>query len=276
MAFFYLVVFTFLVTGCKDFKKDHADKNGMAKDIPMTEKPIQKSKDIFRNVPVKDSVFIVTGLPFDVNTINCYWEYKVKKVVRETHKELNIVFLYQKLKAVGTNKILFETANEVDNSNSYNLYHQLDAIKNNKEYNLECEDINNDGYCDFKIVIERAGAGGNTTYKSYLFNPKNKKFEYSEVFSGTNMEYDKEKNRISFLWKMSVREYIYDYQNLKKNKKDIAFSEEVQQSQDTVIYVKYIGKKLIKKKKVVLDRGAFQGDEVSEDDFKYLLERNKR
>ena len=220
-----------------------------------------------------DSIFIVKGLPLDINGIKCYWEYKVKKVKHAPVNELNITIIYQKLVTLNTKKTLFETGNEVD---SEDKFYSFENFKNYKTLNIECNDINNDGYCDFKIVIERAAAGANETSEIFLFNPKHKKFELSKVFSGTNMEYDKDKNRISFMWKMSVQEYNYGFINLKKNKKDIEFTEDVYQNLDTIIYTKCIGKKIIKRKKVVNKREDWQGNEVEVGAFEYLLERNKK
>ena len=73
---------------------------------------------------------------------------------------------------------------------------------------------------------------------------------------------------------MSVREYSFGYINLKNNKKEVDFFEEVYQNQDTIIYTKSIGKKIIKRKKIILKREEWQGSEVHAEDSQYLLERN--
>lgn len=219
----------------------------------------------------KDSIFLVNGLVLKINDVECYWEYKIKK---SEHSDINMYVLNQKLKSVDSNNILFETTNEVNNSNRNLSDKDIVYIKTHQLYNLECEDINLDGFCDFKILVERAAAGSNETTEAYLFNPKNKKFELSKIFSGTNIEYDKKKNRISTMWKMSVREYSFGYINLKNNKKEVDFFEEVYQNQDTIIYTKSIGKKIIKRKKIILKREEWQGSEVHAEDSQYLLERN--
>lgn len=237
-------------------------------DTNTLEKNQQKYSE--ENVPIKDSIFFVKGLPLEVNGISCYWEYKVKRVGDKIDDPLNIIILYQKLKTLPEQKILFETTNEVDNSNYFNFYRSLKGITENKTYNLDCVDINDDSYCDYKIVIERAAAGANETSEVYLFNPKNKKFELSKIFSGTNIEYDSEKNRISTMWKMGGGMYSFGYLNLKKDKKSVAFFEEIYQDQDTIIYTKSIGKKILKRKRMVL-----KGEE-SHEDYQYLLERNKK
>lgn len=224
----------------------------------------------------KDSIFFVKGLSFEVNGIKCYWEFKVNKVGQGDKYGNNILILNEILRIVSSDKILFETANEVQNSNNLQSIKTIDYLKTHSTYDLECEDIDFDGYCDFKILIERAAAGANETYEVYLFNPKKREFEYSKVFSGTNVEYDKIKNRISFMWKMGARNYSFGYVNLKKNKREIAFVEQIQQEQDTIVYTKSIGKKIIVRKKVVLKKEEWQGDEIQQEDSQYLLERNKK
>lgn len=275
----YILIVLLLVC-CKDSEKNNLTKTPAKDSVIVTQNPKKSTEDTVSsekpNLTDKDTIFLVNGLPFDINGIKCYWEYKVKKVFIKKNDALNIIILYQKLKTIPEQKNLFETANEVENSNYFNLYHSLNGIVKSKAYNLECEDIDFDGYCDFKILIETVRAGANQTYEVYLFNPKNKKFEYSKVFSGTNIEYDKEKNRISYMWKMGARSYSFGYANLKKNKRDIAFFENIDQDQDTIIYTKSIGKKIIETKKVVLKKEDWQGDEVHQEDSQFLLERNKK
>ena len=117
---------------------------------------------------------------------------------------------------------------------------------------------------------ERAAAGANETTAAYLFNPKNKKFELSKIFSGTNVEYDSKKNRISTMWKMGGGMYSFGYKNLNKNKKTVDFFEEIYQNQDTIIYTKSIGMKIIKRKRMIMK------SEETQEDYQYLLERNKK
>jgi hypothetical protein len=263
----YFLTFIFLVS-CKNSQKDKISKKKIINDTISIK--ISKNENIKPNQIKKDSIFLVKALPLEVNSTNCYWEYQIKE------SDQKMFILNQKLKSVASNSILFETTNEVNNSNSTLKHDDIVYIETHQLYNLECEDINKDGYCDFKILIERAAAGANETYEVFLFNPRSKKFEYSKVFSGTNVEYDKEKNRISFMWKMGARSYSFGYANLKKNKRDIAFFEDIHQDQDTIVYTKSIGKKIIERKKVVLKKEEWQGDEVNPEDSQYLLERNKK
>lgn len=263
---YFLAIFLFVC--CNNSQKSKISEEKIT--IDTISKNIPNNENVKTLQIKKDSIFLVKALPFEVNGIKCYWEYKIKE------SDHNMLILNQKLKSVASSSILFETTNEDNNSNKTLKYNDIAYIKTHQLYNLECEDINIDGFCDFKILIERAAAGANETYDVFLFNPKNKKFEYSKVFSGTNVEYDKEKNRISFMWKMGARSYSFGYANLKKNKRDIAFFEDIHQDQDTIVYTKSIGKKIIERKKVVLKKEEWQGDEVNPEDSQYLLERNKK
>lgn len=264
----------FLIISCQNKKEYKIVEEKVI--IDTISKDISKSENIKTIQIKKDSIFLVKALPFEVNGIKCYWEFKVKQVKQGDKYGNNILILNEILRIVSSDKILFETANEVENSNNLQNIKTIDYLKTHSTYDLECEDIDFDGYCDFKILIERAAAGANETYEIYLFNPKNKKFEYSRLFSGTNVEYDKEKNRISFMWKMGKGNYSFGYVNLKKNKREIAFFEEIRQEQDTIVYTKSIGKKIIARKKVVLKKEEWQGNEVYQEDSQYLLERNKK
>lgn len=227
---------------------------------------------VLQKVISEDSIFNVKGKPFIVNSLKCYWEYDVQIDVKNSN-ERNAIIKFQSLKNATDHRTIFETANEIDNSNAANLYHSIKDIQNYGAYNIECEDVNADGFCDYKIVIERAAAGANMTYDVFLFNPKNKQFELSRVFSGTNIEYDSEKNRIFSMWKMGARTYNFGYINLKKNKLDIESAENISQDQDTVFYTKTVKGKVISQKKMILKRTEEEGNEIHADDTHYLLER---
>lgn len=259
----YFLTIIFFVS-CNNSQKNKISEEKITIDT------ISKNENIKTIQIKKDTIFFVKALPFEVNGIKCYWEYKVKE------SDQNMFILNQELKTLTSNRILFETTNEVNNSDIVLKNNDIFYIKTHQLYNLECEDIDFDGYCDFKILIERAAAGANETYEVFLFNPKNKKFEYSKIFSGTNVEYDKEKNRISFMWKNGGGNYSFGYANLKENKREIAFFEEIQQEQDTLVYTKSIDKKIIERKKVVVKKAEWQGNEVNSVDNQYLLERNKK
>jgi hypothetical protein len=263
---FFLSVLSFV--SCKNSQENKIVENKVIVDTVTKDNP--KNENINPIQIKNDSIFLVKALPFEVNGIKCYWEFKVNKVGQGDKYGNNILILYEILRIVSSDKILFETANEIENSNNLHSIKTIDYLKTHSTYDLECEDIDLDGYCDFKILIERAAAGANETYEVYLFNPKNKKFEHSEIFSGTNIEYDSEKNRISTMWKMGGGIYAYGYLNLKKNKKAVDFFEEIYQNQYTIRYTKSIGKKIIKRKRIIMK--SFE----TQEDYQYLLERNKK
>ncbi len=173
--------------------------------------------------------------PFIINTIKCYWEYvyTANDSIRKTD-----------FKIIGQNLINFKTRKKILD---------LDFSKfNEPNHNWDKLDVNKDGSLDFKFMVEHAGAGANIAYATYLFNTKNKQFEYSEIFSDYNVEYDSEKNRISSFMKSGVGNYYYRFKNLKDNRKDVEFIETIHHSVDTIYYTKLINEKLVKEKKIVL------------------------
>lgn len=236
-----------------DFKEIDKDTFNIHKKVIIDKETGRKEKQL--------EYVDVRGPKFMVNGILCYWEYEVSQAKNEKQSKYNIRIHHQNLIKAKTKEILFSTDNTVDNYNLYNL----EALIDYPELNLECTDINKDGYCDYQIVTERAAAGANTSYATYLFNPTTKEFEYSSIFSGANISYNSEKNRISSMWKMSVIEYYFQYLNLKPNKKEVEFVEKIHRYGDTISYKKIINDNVIAEKQVFIDRF---------DSYKHLLERN--
>jgi len=214
------------------------------------------------NFPLK-----VEGSEFTINDINCKWEYLVQPIINDNE---HVQIVWQKLVAVRENKELFKTYNQVENNNPYYAKPTLADLKKGESYNLECIDINNDDYCDLQIVNERAAAGANINFQTYLFNSNKKSFEYSELFSGYNIEYNSEKNRISSFAKNGYGNYYFHFKNLKSNKKELEFSEYVNLHLDSIIYKKVVDKAIVKKRKIILS------DDEDPWNFENLLERNKR
>ena len=127
------------------------------------------------------------------------------------------------------------------------------------------KDVNSDGFTDIQFVTERAGAGANIAYATYLFNKTDKMFEYSDVFSDYNIEYDSIKNRTSSFMKSGFGNYYYQFKNLNENRKDVEFVENVHHAADTIFYTKMVNEKIISEKKIVLKEY---------EDWKKYLERN--
>jgi hypothetical protein len=214
------------------------------------------------NFPLK-----VEGAEFKINDIDCKWEYLVQPIIND-NKHLKII--WQKLTAISENRVLLNTNNWVENNNPYYAKPTLEDLKKKESYNLECVDINHDDYCDFQIVTERAAAGANINYRTYLFNSNKKRFEYSELFSDYNIKYNSEKNRISSFMKSGHGNYYYVFKNLKSNKEELEFSEYVNFHLDSIIYKKVVDDAIVKKRKIILS------DDEDPWNFENLLERNKK
>lgn len=183
---------------------------------------------IYENNELINELKISISEPFILNNIKCYWECTFE------NNELSS----QKLIAIKTKQVLLD----LDLSKFISLH----------PHYWEKFDVNKDGKTDIQFTTEIAGAGANTGFASYIFNPTNKIFEYSEVFSGYNINYDSEKNRISTFGKSSVNDYYYSIKNLKGNKTEIEFIERVRHYEDTIYYKKIVNDKIIKEKKIIL------------------------
>ncbi len=195
---------------------------------------------------VQDTV-IVKSKVFEVNKLKCYWEYMAERLIRTTDQEHNLRIIQMQLKEAGKERLLFAPENSPDLSNTF---YSMSDLENNGEYVISCEDKNEDSWCDYEILFERAAAGANTSTNVFLFDPKSGKFEYSQLFSGTNMEYDKDKNMITTFWKMSVDDYVITNTYLKADKKAIDYIIEEQYEADSVTVVKKRDGKIVSRRKV--------------------------
>lgn len=215
---------------------------------------------IYKEYPIyhknlNDKIFKTWSDVFTINGIKCRWEYEVKYTdeTNEDSKEPLVNFLSQKLITWKTKELL------LDLDLSKFVYIPPKSISE-LEYNKypdssidNLKDVNSDNYTDFQFMTEHAGAGANIAYATYLFNSTNNKFEYSEVFSDYNVEYDPNKNRVSSFMKSGFDNYYYQFKNLKENKKDIEFVEKIHHSADTIFYTKIINEKVVEEKKFVLE-----------------------
>ncbi len=209
---------------------------------------------------LKGKVFKTWGSPFTINGIQCKWEYEVMYTdeANENSKDLLVNLISQKIINIKTRKPILD----LDLSTfAYNPPKNIIDLEYNNKYLQsaydEIKDINSDGHNDIQFLTEIAAAGANTGYASYLYNPTKKIFEYSEIFSGYNIEYNSEKNRISTFGKSGVDDYYYSFINLKENRKDVAFIERLHHYFDTIFYKKIINQKIVEEKKVVL--GEYEG-----------------
>ncbi len=194
----------------------------------------------------QEDSLVVKGMPIRVNGIRCYWKYYVVLVDTVNKPVYNARVRWQQLIKIPEGKTLFTSVESPDN---YYNYYSVAGLKNNNELVLACTDINNDKWCDYQILVERAAAGANETYETFLFNPSKKKFEHSALFSGTNVKYDPAANSIYTSWKLGYRQYTYSYIYLKKDKKTVAYAEMYKVEGDTVLYEKIVNKKVVKRTK---------------------------
>lgn len=207
---------------------------------------VSDSEQEQNDIEVQDTV-IVKSKVFEVNKLKCYWEYMAERLSRTTDQEHNLRIIQMQLKEAGKERLLFAPENSPDLSSSF---YGLTDLENNGDYVISCEDKNADSWCDYEILFERAAAGANTSTNVFLFDPKSGKFEYSQLFSGTNMEYDKDKNMITTFWKMSVDEYVITNTYLKADKKAIDYIIEEQYEADSVTVVKKRDGKIVSRRKV--------------------------
>jgi hypothetical protein len=192
-----------------------------------------------------EDTIILKGPYFDINGIQAYWAYTVKRRNRPENPAYNLQLIAMQLKSVAQDIVLFNPAVSFDLMNDYystkELQHYPQAL-------LECKDINKDAWCDYEVLFERAAAGANTTTDAFLFNPEKKTFAHSKLFSGTNVEYDSVKNMIKTFWKMGYGDYTYTYTYLKTNRKEISYIMEEDYEGNKVTVTKIVKGKIVKKK----------------------------
>lgn len=197
-------------------------------------------------IEVQDTVKVKSKV-FEVNKLQCYWEYTAERLIRVKDQEHNLRIIQMQLKEAGSKRVLFTPENSPDLANTF---YSLTELENNSDYVISCEDKNADSWCDYEILFERAAAGANTSTNVFLFDPKSGKFEYSQLFSGTNMEYDNDKNMITTFWKMSVDDYVLTYTYLTADKKAIDYIIEEQYETDSVTVVKKRDGKIVSWRKM--------------------------
>lgn len=241
---------------------------------------VLKKHPIYNHI-FKDSLFYLKSKTFTTNKLKCQWEYGVNYTnsINENSSKILVDLKSQKLINVTSKEVILN----LDLNKFYFIYSPIDItiLSNNNFKNTSVGDfvtytapygygesrgdINQDGFFDYTFMTEHAAAGTNIAQTTYLFNNKNKKFEYSDLFSGYNIEYDKEKNRISSFAKNGYGNYYYSYYNLKQNKIGLDFIEKVHHYIDTIYYKKLVKEKIVEEKKIVLGEN---------ENFRIYLERN--
>ncbi|MCI0501411.1 MAG: hypothetical protein L0Y61_06660, partial [Epsilonproteobacteria bacterium] len=96
----------------------------------------------------------------------------------------------------------------------YDKKNKLIQTIRNAGYSLEdngqitMSDVNFDGYDDLMIYSHDGGAGPNDGYNFYIFNPKNRRFEYDKTLSNaTQISIDKKRKLITAAWRNGAAEY---------------------------------------------------------------------
>lgn len=223
------------------------------KEIKQDSFRIKKEQPIFHK-DLEGKVFKTWSSPFTINKIQCQWEYEVKytEEANENPKEPIVDLISQKLITWKTKELLLD----LDLSKFvYIPPKSISQLEYNEYPNSSIDnlrDVNSDNHIDIQFMTEHAGAGANIAYATYLFDSKNKKFEYSEAFSDYNVQYDPQKNRVSSFMKSGVDNYYYHFKNLKENRKDVEFTENLHHYADTIFYTKIINEKVVEEKKIVL------------------------
>jgi hypothetical protein len=246
LLFSLISVQLLLSASCNRSNKDDQPENHSTVNISQNKDSAQST-----NIAKKDSITHFTedsinikGPGFDLNGIQCYWIYFLHQKNRPDNPEYNLQLISMQLRSVDKDKIILNPAVSFDLQNDY---HSAKDLLKYPQALLECKDINKDSWCDYEVLFERAAAGANTTSDAYLFNPANKNFEHSKLFSGTNVEYDSAKNMIKTFWKMGYGDYTYTYSYLKPNKKEISYVIEEDYNGDKVTISKIIKGKVVKK-----------------------------
>jgi hypothetical protein len=214
----------------------------------------QESLNIYEECPtyykeLKGKTFKTWSSPFTINDLKYRWEYEVKYTdeTDEESAELVVSIISQKLINMETRTSVLD----LDSPEFFAAPKNISKLENHiyPLFQNDLIDVNKDDYVDIQIVTEIAGGGANTSYASFLFDPTKKIFEYTPLFSGENIHYDLSKNRIAAFMKSSVMDYYYKYINLKPNRKEIDFVENVHHYEDTIFYEKVVNGKVIRKKK---------------------------
>ncbi|WP_179354736.1 XAC2610-related protein [Winogradskyella vidalii] len=180
--------------------------------------------------------------PFNFQGKEYVWEYFIPN--------------YDKSKGISYSQNLLENSSKKvilnGQTGGENYTETINNLYEINNLNAETKDINLDEFKDISFYNSvKSGTAGEFT-DVYLFNSKEDIFEYSEIFSGYNVEYESDKNRISSMAKSGAKEYYFRYINLKENKKDIDFTETIHHYFDTIFYKKSINEKIINERKIVL------------------------
>lgn len=215
-------------------------------------------KDIIQIPPVKieppivlpDTVFYVNGKTQLINGLKCYIQYTVigDSGNREENQGVAVDSFYL---VTPKQKILLE---------QYTFYGKDKVFKINRLaeglfiYSDFLKDVNKDGFMDIKLQTD---ISQNSSFDVYIFDKKNMKFILSNLFGETDKSYDKKLNRVSNIYTERFNFHIDQYYNLNKDRKTIAFIENIKHDRDTFSYEKIVNKKVVKRRQKVVEEPEY-------------------
>lgn len=238
-----LLFFVVLLCACNS----NAPKEIVKENVVIIKDSVE-SKPIKTETPVTlpDTVFYVNGKTEIINGIECFVQYTV--IGDSGNREENQgVAIDSAFLVTPKQKILLE---------HYTLYMKDKVFKINSLaegffiYSDFLKDVNKDGFMDIKLQTD---ISQNSSFDVYIFDEKNIKFTLSNLFGETDKLYDKKLNRVSNIYTERFNFHIHEYYNLNKDRKTIAFIENIKHDQDTFSYEKIVNKTVVKRRRKVVE-----------------------
>lgn len=139
------------------------------------------------------SSFLKNSTPFEVNGVECFWEFEL--IVFEGEPGGTGI---AKLLNYSTNEILLEDED----------YYGPEVFENLSEeefdFGGQFRDVNFDGLDDFTIPSRIGSGSGGSVSNVYLFDKENNRFEFSEKLTGGGLEINEEEKTVSTYWSMGI------------------------------------------------------------------------
>jgi len=188
--------------------------------------------------PVENHIFY--SKPFKINNLNCYWKTTIEIIFEDDGKPLQAKNISRILINSITKKPILISKEDMIVHNETAFFDPL--LDNFKDYNF-------DGYLDFSIYNFICSGGSHAFFDNYIFNPRNKKFEYDKKNSGAEITVDKNLKTITLYFSMGRmyhEEKIIHYSKIGKELFTESFIEEEVKEQKSDNY--YIKKTYLKTK----------------------------
>lgn len=214
--------------------------------VQKTEKDsTNKSKQKYNKTEIiykKQDTLIKTSEPFIINNIKCYW--KLTFIVYEGNEYGEGI-----LELKNKNKTLLNNSRNLSSNDSY--YQHNFSNFHFESFTIDSkEDLNFDGFKDFKIFDKEPSGSAGMFYWAYIFNPKKKVFELNKELSGYELEVNKVEKTLSSYAKNGFGYNVNSIIHFDKIGK-IKYTELIEREIiDTTNFVKTTYKKLINNKVV--------------------------